>query len=111
MSYFVQEPVFTNYKSDINPNILQTPDKYLQTIQYKFSPFANVDPWFQPNRDYNYYLMNNITPELFSSTILPRTYSGEISNKQYRKYMTDHNNEIIKYNTKLYQKQWFMSYD
>lgn len=94
MPYFVREPSITTYKSDINPDALLTPDKYLLTNQYKFTPFANTDPWFQPNRDYNYYMMNS---------------NGIANNTLYRKYMTAHNKEIIDYNTELYKKQWNMN--
>lgn len=94
MSYFVREPTNTEYRSDITTNALLTPEKYLQVNQYKFAPFANTDPWFQPNRDYNYYMMNT---------------NGIVDNKQYRKYMTNHNKEIIDYNCALYKKQWNMN--
>jgi hypothetical protein len=90
MPYFLSEPILTQYTSDKNPNALLTPEKYLHTNQYKFAPFANTDPWFQPNRDYNYYMINS---------------NNIINNKQYRKYMTHHNKEIINYNSALYAKQ------
>ena len=93
MSYFVREPIETSYSSNINPNALLTPDKYLHVNQYKFTPFANTDPWFLPNRDYNYYMINS---------------NQIVDNKRYRKYMTDHNKEIMDYNTALYRKEWRM---
>jgi hypothetical protein len=82
---FLREPNYTGYNSDIKTNMLQTPEKYLQ------SDPKLVTPWFQPNRDYNYYMIN----------------SNEIvDNKRYRKYMTTHNKEIIEFNNNLYKKQW-----
>ena len=94
MPYFVRTPNETSYTADSNPNMLLTPDKYLQVNTYKFTPFANTDPWYQPNRDYNYYMMNT---------------NQIVDNKRYRKYMTDHNKEIIDYNAALYKKQWNMN--
>jgi len=91
MPYFIQEPTITGYNSDIKINALLTPEKYLLTNKYKFTPFANIDPWFQPNRDYNYYMINS---------------NNIIDNNMYRKYMTHHMKEITDYNTALYKKQY-----
>lgn len=91
MSHFIREPTNTPYSSDIKVDALLTPDKYIMTNQYTFSPYTNVEPWFQPNRDYNYYMINS---------------NQIVDNMRYRKYMIRNSNKIEEYNTALYKKQW-----
>ena len=89
-STFKAEPIETKYHSNIRTNALLLPQNYLQTNQYTFADHTNTDAWYQPNRDYNYNLLNTNKID---------------TNKAYRKYMTNHNKEIIKYNTDLCYKE------
>jgi hypothetical protein len=87
---FSAEQEYTAFSADHNTDMGMPPEKYLPFHQYQMSKYTNVEPWYQPNRDYNYNLLdtNQIT-----------------NNKQYRKYMTQNNKEIIEYNEKQYKKQ------
>ena len=89
-STYKSEPTETTYTSDSRKNALLLPQNYLETTQYTFADHTNTEAWYQPNRDYNYYLINT---------------NSITNNKNYRKYMTNHNQEIIKYNEQLCHKQ------
>lgn len=86
---FVREQYIYNYKSDNIVNASLLPNEYLTVNDYKISKFTNVQPWYQPEKKYNYLMLdtNHIK-----------------TNKDYRDYLVKHNKEIIDFNENLYKK-------